>query len=1031
MNYTIDVIIARIKRFSYASLFYTVALGFLFLIGLGGDGTHASAQAGGPTDINVGTKVKQPSVKRFGINLSGQSFYDSGQMLRNLIFRNPGFEGQMWQSILVCHTVTPNSCTDDNPYNQWPADFLKGAQFEFTYGAAKGQTGTIQSMDAANQNANRGVTFRFSKLDKAPAVGDFFIVRSTTPGNAQAGWWPGTNGGGTLTTEYKDLSPNSPGKQALRMTASQSGQSSGVTSYFDSFAGHSFVQLNGSYTLSFRAKGTGGSNQMSINVGRIGSTHGNVNYIQQTVSLSNDWKDYSFSFNAKEDGTFIGTANVGFSVTGASALLDDVMLNEVQAPDNPTAFRNAVVSRLRDLHPGVIRYMDNGTDFGSSIDNMLAVPFARMRSGYGEETAEQDDIPIGLHEFLVLCQAVGAEPWFTMPAGMTPTEMQNLVQYLGGDSSTPYGKVRTQLGQSSAWTTVFPTIHLELGNELWNQISFSGEKTFDPIATGQRAGLIFGAAKSAPGYDASKFDLVMDSWAGVPWWTGQELSVASNADTVDAAPYLFNNLSDFGSNEAIFGPMFAQPEQVDSTPDGYMAQQAAAAAAGKVKLAVYEVNLSTVQGTASQSTLDSVIPSVGAGIAVVEHMFLMLRDDGIITQNMFALPEYENGFLNNANSGANENIKLWGSVVDMGGQTNNCRPTFLAEQLGNTAMFGDLLETIQTGANPTWNQPKSANDNIALANAHYLQSFAFSDGTNNSVVVFNLHRTSALPVTFSGANAPTGTVTIGQLTSKNITDTNESRNLVSITTSTASGFKSTASTSLPPYSMTVFTWSAKGGPVASQPAPTTAVLNATPTQAATGQTVALTATVAAGSQRPTGTVTFMDGANALGTAQLANGAAIVNTTTLSAGTHTLKVVYAGDQTYEASTSVATTVTIGSTGSSGQAHTSTTLTAPSTKVAVGDKITLNATVAQQIGSEPPTGQVTFYIRHKAAGMVSIAGGKASLSVNAQAAGTYKAIAVYTGDAKHAKSNSGALAIVVTAKAKSKATETAMMSTLGLH
>ncbi|MGI8773066.1 MAG: carbohydrate binding domain-containing protein [Acidobacteriaceae bacterium] len=798
------------RWFSFSSC--SLLLGLAFLVGLGGDGATASAQSNGVTNIAIGTQVKTPAVKRLGINLSGQSYYDSGQMLRNLIFRNPGFEGQIWQSILVCHTVTATSCTDDDPYNQWPKDFIKGAPYEFIYGAARGQTGTVTGMQISDQS-NRGITVTFANLKVKPAVGDYYIVRAQMPGNPLAGWWPGTYGGGTLAAESSDLAPNSAGKQALRMTAAKQGQSASVASYFDSTVGRSFVQMNGSYTLSFRAKGAGGGNQLNVSVGRIGSNKGNLTYLSQNVTLSNAWKDYSFRFSAAEKGV-IGTAAVSFSANGSSALLDDASLVEDAAADNPTAYRNAVVYRLRALHPGVLRYMDNGTDFGSTIDNMLAAPFGRVRAGNNERINEQDDVPMGLHEFLVLCQAVGAEPWFTVPAVTSPAEMQHLIQYLGGDSSTHYGGVRTALGQAAPWTTVFSTIHLEFGNETWNVISFPGEKISDPVAYGTRTGVLFTAAKTAREYNGAKFDLIMDGWAAVPWWSQQELQAASNVDTIDAAPYLFNTLNDYRSNETIFGPMFAQPEQVDSTAAGTMAQQAkvASSAARPVKLAVYEVNLSTVQGTASQSVLDAVVPSVGAGIAVVDHMLTMMRDDGVVLQNMFALPEYENGFTNTA-GGGNENVKLWGAVVDMGGQTNASRPQFLAEQLANTAITGNLLATVQTGANPTWNQPHSTNDDITLAKAHYLQSFAFRQGSSNGLIVFNLHRTQSLPVTFSGANAPRGKVQMGRLTSAHLTDGNEVKNTVAITNTAIANLNPNVATSLPPFSMTVFTWTSTATPL--------------------------------------------------------------------------------------------------------------------------------------------------------------------------------------------------------------------------
>ena len=428
------------------------------------------------TNFALGTTVQRSGIKRLGINLGGQSFYDSGQLMRNLIFRNPGFEGQTWQSILQCTAVTVSSCTDQDPWASWAADFLKGASFEFIYGAAKGETGTVagNTVSAATAgngtNPNYGMTVNFSSpLSRAPAVGDYFIVKMTMPGNAQAGWWPGTSGGGALLTDTTDIAPDSPGKQALEMSAAQSGQSVDVTAWFDTWGSRSFVQLNGTYTLTFKAKGLGGSNQLNVLVQRLASSpHGIESFIDQNVTLTNQWQDYSYSFSASEDGTYLGPAQVAFSIAGASAYLDDVSLTEQAAPDNPTAFRNAVVDTLRQLKPGVLRYMDSGADFGSSIDNMLAVPYARQRAGYGEEAMEQDDIPIGLPEFLTLCQAVGAEPWYTVQAGLSPTEMQHLIEYLGGAASTPYGTIRASLGQSAPWTSVFPKIHLELGNEIWN-----------------------------------------------------------------------------------------------------------------------------------------------------------------------------------------------------------------------------------------------------------------------------------------------------------------------------------------------------------------------------------------------------------------------------------------------------------------------------------------------------------------------------------------------------------------------------------
>ena len=94
--------------------------------------------ASGITDVAITNKVRLEGVKRFGINLGRETFYDSGQLLRNLTFRNPGFEGESWQSILRCKVVTRTTCVDGNQYAVWPDDFLKGAHFEFISGDANG-----------------------------------------------------------------------------------------------------------------------------------------------------------------------------------------------------------------------------------------------------------------------------------------------------------------------------------------------------------------------------------------------------------------------------------------------------------------------------------------------------------------------------------------------------------------------------------------------------------------------------------------------------------------------------------------------------------------------------------------------------------------------------------------------------------------------------------------------------------------------------------------------------------------------------
>jgi alpha-L-arabinofuranosidase len=792
------------------------ALALLLLIGCQRNIAHSTALAETSqptttiTDIHIGRNVIHGDVKRFGINIGGEDFYDSGQMLRNLVASNPGFEGETWQSIIRCATATAMRCTEANQWSQWPADFLKGAQFEFISGPAVGATGVITQQDAANPNLkDDGISLHFDRLRTAPVPGDFVVVRKTIPGKAEAGWWPGSWAGGTISTETKDLSPNTPGKQALRLTAEIPGQNASVSAYFDSLNGHSFVQFHGGYRLTFRAKGVGGNKLLNISLHRDENGQAE-SMLSKQVALSARWQDYTIDFTTNEHN-LIGTVTLSFGVGGASALLDDVSLTANHTAANPTAFRDEVVDALTELRPGILRYQD-GDHLGSSIDNMIAPLYARQRAGWSERNAEQDVVPMGLPEFLLLCKTVGAEPWFSMPSAISPDEMKHLIDYLAGAPNTPYGAKRVAAGQLVPWTEVFPVIHLELGNEEWNGPIFAGTAMPDPVIYGERARQIFQAARSAPFYPASRFDLVIGTFAEIPDWTRQELAHSGGYDSTAAAPYLFTHFNDDSSNEAIFGPMFAQPERFDSVSSGIMYQQAdtAAHAPRPAKLSVYEVNLGTADGTASQANVNRAVPSVAGGITVVEHMLLMLRDLGVTTQSIWALPGFQNGFQNTANPNPypQETVPLFGAVVDMGGVTNRRRPVYLAEKLANESLLANMLGLTVTGANPTWNQKQSTNDNIQIDQAHMLQTFAFAEGAKRTLIVFNLNRTQALPVTLSG-DAPVGPVKMSVLTSDKIDDTNEAANKVTVKENALQSFDPRAPHAMPPFSMTVLTWTTR------------------------------------------------------------------------------------------------------------------------------------------------------------------------------------------------------------------------------
>ena len=52
--------------------------------------------------------------------------------------------------------------------------------------------------------------------------------------------------------------------------------------------------------------------------------------------------------------------------------------------------------------------------------------------------------------------------------GVDPDDPSGLMEYLGGPATTKFGKIRADRGQEKPWTEVFKAIHIEFGNEAWN-----------------------------------------------------------------------------------------------------------------------------------------------------------------------------------------------------------------------------------------------------------------------------------------------------------------------------------------------------------------------------------------------------------------------------------------------------------------------------------------------------------------------------------------------------------------------------------
>jgi hypothetical protein len=242
----------------------------------------------------------------------------------------------------------------------------------------------------------------------------------------------------------------------------------------------------------------------------------------------------------------------------------------------------------------------------------------------------------------------------------------------------------------------------------------------------------------------------------------------------------------------------------------------------------------------------------------------------------------------------------------------------------------------------------------------------------------------------SNGVAPTGTLTLydgsAAIGTQNVTNTgtfNFSITMQAVRTYTLQAKYAGDSNSSPATSNAIT--------IIVQQAATTTSLTTSASTSTVGQNLTLTAGVASTGANITGSISFMDGGNLIGSAALsANGTATFTTSSLTVGLHTLTAVYTGDTNHAASLpspSLSELIV--------QAA-SVALTSSLNPSISGTNVVFTATVLG-VGSLIPTGSVTFSDGASTLATVQLgATGSGSLQTTALAVGSHSITASYAGD-----------------------------------
>jgi len=753
--------------------------------------------------------------KRMGLNLGGPEPWAASQYMKNLL-QNPGFESGEYG--MVWHTHS-SAGTQRAPQDFWstewnndalnigqPVGFWNNADYEIVTGAAAGRSGKVSNFT----HENNQYTWYFDQPGTTPDFWSVVLARQTFTKSFGAKT-PSNN------ADITTVRPGSPGVQSFRATYPGASWMAVWNTYMDSYwrdseaAAGKMMLVRGSWRMEFWAKAKVTGEQIRVRFYR----EGEGSFIDRTITLTSQWQRYTVDAVVPDGADFAGpyaanayrpllTMSVYILTPGGEIWLDDASLHR-RDWTNPTAFTDTFVNRLKELNPGVLR--DWRVQFGASLDNELAEEHARKLTGWRPHSRRADTYGYSLHEFLQLCQEVGAEPWYSIPPTFTGEEYTNLAAYLCAPVSSghPYALKRAALGQSTPWTTVFPTIHLEFGNELWGAASgsdpFFGGSVLGGVKLGKIAGDRFAILRASPYFTASHFNLIIGGQNGFPGRQGEIMNNSTTHDDIALAPY-FGTLDTWNNQEEIYYPLFVRAL---NTGASRVAQSKAIVDLYNrgTKMSIYEINYHTTGGPAPESQRNPFVAGASGALALPLYMLSFQRDLGVNTQCAFTASQFSYGYENG------KYVRLWGLLRDIEGSQRK-RPTWIGLEMVNKAIFGNMVDTNHSGTLPT-QTVGAVNGLSAPTTFEVVHSYAYHDDFDHSVVLFNLDLSSSHAIRLNHARTPQHIAKMYQFAPANIAQTNEDALLLNYSTTTLNNFSASYPMTLPPRSLTVLTWSTKMG----------------------------------------------------------------------------------------------------------------------------------------------------------------------------------------------------------------------------